>query len=280
MDVLRGLEHCHSRNILHGDVKPGNVLLSSEGRAQLCDFGLARVFTESSASNDTMNGLCTLNYRAPELLYGAQILEDGASDVYGAGLILAELFSFSRGPLFAGTNTFDQMGKIFEVLGTPSDETWPSAADLPDYHKVSFPAADPVPLTNILPRLAEHCSIQLHKLLQSMISLDPERRPTAESCVRHAWFVDSKPVPALPDDVMEELVPMHLEEPLLFFCDEDAKVWAKKVAENRRTAGTAQKLDPDKFKSDEDQDLLSWIREKGRFFYEPLTADGTDRSNE
>lgn len=276
LDVMRGLEHCHSRNILHGDVKPGNVLISSDGRAQLCDFGLARLFGESDVN---VAGLCTLNYRAPELLFGAQILDDGASDVYGAGLILAELFSFSRGPIFPGSNVFDQMTKIFAVLGTPSDERWPSAVDLPDYHKVSFPAAEPIPLTDVLPRLAEHCSIGLHKLLQSMISLDPTQRSTASKCVQHAWFVDSRPVPALPDDVMEELVPMHLEEPLVFFCDEDAEGWAKKVAKDRRSMGSSggggvmeKLLDPDKFK-DEDEGFFDWIREKGRCF-EALSADG------
>jgi serine/threonine protein kinase len=61
-------------------------------------------------------------YRAPELLFGARIYGTGV-DMWAEGCILAELLL--RVPLLQGSTDLDQLSKIFETLGTPSEETWP-----------------------------------------------------------------------------------------------------------------------------------------------------------
>ena len=69
-------------------------------------------------------------YRSPELLFGAP-LYSGAVDVWAAGCIFAEIIF--RQPLFPGDSDTGQLGKIFNVLGTPSEQTWPGVQLLPNY---------------------------------------------------------------------------------------------------------------------------------------------------
>jgi len=104
-DIFSALQHCHANGILHCDIKPGNLLVSSGGYIQLCDFGLARPYStdqkmENIENQEDAKGLCTLYYRPPELLLGG-VAETPAVDTYSAGLVLAELVTGV--PLFRGT---------------------------------------------------------------------------------------------------------------------------------------------------------------------------------
>ena len=78
-------------------------------------------------------------YRAPELLYGAKYYDYGV-DVWSAGTIIGELFSFS--PLFPGQSDIEQLWCIIRVLGTPTIQNWPQLTSLPDYKKIQFPFAE------------------------------------------------------------------------------------------------------------------------------------------
>ena len=237
-DILNGLAHCHSLGILHGDIKPGNILISQTGFIQLCDFGLCRPFSldaTSSVSNSVIQmqakGLCTLNYRSPEVLFGSNNY-GGEVDIFGTGLIIAELLSYQDKPLFNGSSVIDQMGKIFDILGSANNENWPSATQLPDFSKISFKEKDPVPLRDSIPRLREN--VHIDHLLTSILSLDPNRRPSATECLSSTWFVSDKPNPATPTDILEELVPNIFVKPLVFFNKTDATVWAQNVSKNRK----------------------------------------------
>lgn len=77
--------------------------------------------------------MVTLWYRAPEILLGARQYAC-AVDVWSIGCIFAEMIT--RRPLFPGDSEIDELFRIFRVLGTPSEESWPGVTRLPDY-KVS-----------------------------------------------------------------------------------------------------------------------------------------------
>ena len=72
----------------------------------------------------------TLWYRAPDVLMGSRKYSTPV-DLWSVGCIFGEMSAGK--PLFPGTSDADQLVRIFQILGNPTEETWPSLADLPDY---------------------------------------------------------------------------------------------------------------------------------------------------
>lgn len=115
-------------------MKPNNLLFGGDGLLKIADFGSARMFPvpdqqlTNQISNRCRFKICVKNnilcrwYRAPELLFG--IRHYGSEvDMWAIGCIFGELLL--RSTCFPGESDIDQLGKIFHVLGTPSEETWP-----------------------------------------------------------------------------------------------------------------------------------------------------------
>jgi cyclin-dependent kinase 12/13 len=89
--LFSGLEHCHSRNVLHRDLKGSNLLIDNEGILRIADLGLASFFDPNHKQPMTSR-VVTLWYRSPELLLGATDYDVGV-DLWSAGCILAELLA-------------------------------------------------------------------------------------------------------------------------------------------------------------------------------------------
>jgi eukaryotic-like serine/threonine-protein kinase len=87
-ELLAALRHIHSAGVLHRDVKPQNVLIGEDGRAQLTDFGIAQP-RDATQITQTGNVLGTERYIAPEVLRGEPPSE--RSDLYALGMVLAEV---------------------------------------------------------------------------------------------------------------------------------------------------------------------------------------------
>lgn len=86
LQVLRALEHAHSKGVIHRDIKPQNIILQKNGEIKVMDFGIAKIPTSSSASGDKAVG--TVYYISPEQASGK---ETGAySDLYSVGIMLFE----------------------------------------------------------------------------------------------------------------------------------------------------------------------------------------------
>jgi len=131
--ILRGVDYCHSKRIIHRDLKPQNLLVNKNGDIKICDFGLARAFTIPIKT--LTHEVETLWYRAPEILLGQKAYSLGV-DMWAIGCIFSELIT--KRPLFMGDSEIDQIFKIFQFHGTPSEMNWVGVSKLKNY-KPSFP---------------------------------------------------------------------------------------------------------------------------------------------
>ena len=92
LDIARGLEHAHSRNVVHRDIKPGNILISPAGVAKLADLGLAKRTDETSHLTAARQGFGTPYYMPYEQAMNARSA-DGRSDIYALGATLYRLLT-------------------------------------------------------------------------------------------------------------------------------------------------------------------------------------------
>eukprot|EP00729_Bicosta_minor_P008537 gene8537-5181_t len=176
--LLLGVAFCHAHRVLHRDLKPQNLLINNMGQIKLADFGLARAF--GIPIRTYTHEVVTLWYRAPEILLGARQYAC-AVDVWSIGCIFAEMIT--RRPLFPGDSEIDELFRIFRVLGTPSEESWPGVTRLPDY-KPSFPKWASQALQHCVPGLCERGA----DLLQHMLAYAPNARISAKAALSHPYF--------------------------------------------------------------------------------------------
>jgi len=183
--LLKGLSYCHSRNILHRDLKPQNLLINRTGELKLADFGLARAFGIPVRCYSAE--VVTLWYRPPDVLFGAKLYTTSI-DMWSAGCIFAELANAGR-PLFPGSDVDDQLKRIFKLLGTPSEEIWSGMSQLPDFKP--FPMYQPsMSFSQVVPKLSNRG----RHLLQRLLLCNPTQRLSADDSMAHPYFLDLNPV--------------------------------------------------------------------------------------
>ena len=188
--TLQAVAYCHDCWVLHRDLKPNNLLIAPDGALKLADFGLARVF--GSPNRKWTHQVFARWYRAPELLLGSKTYGPGV-DMWAVGCIFAELML--RKPYLPGSSDIDQLGRIYSALGTPTEESWPGHAQLPDY--IEFTRQTPPPLR----QLFVTAPMEALELLQDLLAFDPSRRLSAKDAMKHPYFSTAPlatPYPSLP----------------------------------------------------------------------------------
>ena len=89
MQIAKALEHAHSRNIIHRDIKPHNVMILKDGSVKVADFGIARI--ASATSTLTKEALGSVHYISPEQAKGARV--DARTDIYSLGVVMYEMLT-------------------------------------------------------------------------------------------------------------------------------------------------------------------------------------------
>eukprot|EP00117_Sycon_ciliatum_P018166 scpid69173/ scgid16883/ Cyclin-dependent kinase 16; Cell division protein kinase 16; PCTAIRE-motif protein kinase 1; Serine/threonine-protein kinase PCTAIRE-1 len=177
--LLRGLAYCHSKKVLHRDLKPQNLLISDTGDLKLADFGLARA--KSVPSKTYSNEVVTLWYRPPDVLLGS-VNYSGTIDMWGVGCILFEMV-LGRPP-FPGSNVEDQLMLIFRALGTPTPTSWPGIDKNQEFLAVDYPPYLRHDLGTLVPRMEPEGIA----LMDALLVYRPELRPTAKEAMKHPYF--------------------------------------------------------------------------------------------
>ncbi|KAF4076208.1 hypothetical protein AMELA_G00227930 [Ameiurus melas] len=180
--LLRGLSYIHQRFILHRDLKPQNLLISESGELKLADFGLARA--KSVPSHTYSNEVVTLWYRPPDVLLGSTEYST-CLDMWGVGCIFIEMIQGVAA--FPGMKDVqDQLERIFLVLGTPSEETWPGVHSLPHFKPDRFPVYSAKKLRQAWNKLGhvDHAEDLASRFLQCF----PKKRVSAHTALQHEFF--------------------------------------------------------------------------------------------
>lgn len=182
--ILCGLKYIHSADVLHRDLKPGNLLVNADCQLKICDFGLARGYSENPVENNQFltEYVATRWYRAPEIMLSYQGYTK-AIDVWSTGCILAEFLGGK--PIFKGKDYVNQLNRILQILGTPPDETLKriGSKNVQDYiHQLGF--IPKVPFVDIFPQ----ANPQALDLLEKMLTFDPQRRITVEEALEHPYL--------------------------------------------------------------------------------------------
>ncbi|XP_014259703.1 cyclin-dependent kinase 1 [Cimex lectularius] len=178
--ILQAILFCHKRRVLHRDLKPQNLLLANKNVIKIADFGLGRAI--GIPVRVYTHEVVTLWYRAPEVLLGATRYSCPV-DIWSIACIFAEMAT--KKPLFHGDSEIDQLFRIFRVLRTPTEETWPGVSKLPDFNQ-TFPSWSNYNLSSQV----KNISIEGLDLLGEMLLYDPSARITAKEAVNHPYFDD------------------------------------------------------------------------------------------
>ncbi|XP_045606427.1 cyclin-dependent kinase 14 [Procambarus clarkii] len=182
--LLRGLSYCHRRRILHRDIKPQNLLISEIGELKIADFGLARA--KSVPSHTYSHEVVTLWYRPPDVLLGSTDYSTSL-DMWGVGCIFTEMITGV--PAFPGVRDIqDQLDKIFKVVGTPSEDTWPGVTQFPNYKPHRLVLHRQRRLASLFPRLNDIPHAE--SLATQFLQIQPNKRISSEGALRHTYFAE------------------------------------------------------------------------------------------
>ena len=115
IQVARGIEAAHNKNIIHRDIKPQNIIISTDGKVKVTDFGIARAASSNTISSDVMG---SVHYASPEQARNGFV--DARSDIYSLGIVMYEMVT-GRVPFDGDTTVAVAIQHLQEEMAKPSN---------------------------------------------------------------------------------------------------------------------------------------------------------------
>ena len=199
--LCRGLSYLHSLGIAHRDIKPQNLLVSTESHVlKICDFGSAKRLVPGEPN---VAYICSRYYRPPELILGATDYTF-VLDTWSMGCVMGEML-LGR-PLFPGESGVDQLVEIIKILGTPTKEQL--LAMVPTLTEFNFPQVRNTTLAKAFRgcRGVEDLAIEF---LAEVLRYEPKTRIGLIDALAHPYF-DELRTEGLKLPAMDTLVPDYL----------------------------------------------------------------------
>ncbi|HWZ84848.1 MAG TPA: serine/threonine-protein kinase [Thermoanaerobaculia bacterium] len=182
--VAEALGHAHERGVLHRDVKPGNILVGSDGRVKVTDFGIGK-FTGASTSELTRAGhmVGSPAYMSPEQVKGEKL--DGRSDLFSLGIVLYELLTGARP--FPGESITTL---VYQILHTEPKDPLEWKADLP--------VATREVIARLLAKSPDRRPADAHGFIQELARIEKIQRESEMTRRALAQVPPTRTAPTLP----------------------------------------------------------------------------------
>ncbi|KAI6207072.1 Mitogen-activated protein kinase [Aphelenchoides besseyi] len=232
--ILRGLKYIHSAGIIHRDLKPSNIAVNEDCELKILDFGLAR-----HAESEMTGYVATRWYRAPEIMLNWMHYTQTV-DIWSVGCICAELITGRC--LFPGSDHIDQLTRIMNVCGTPSEEF---LARISSEEARNYIRNVPTMQRKDFKTYFANASPEAIDFLERTLNLDPDLRISVEDALKHpyvALYHEPSDEPVAPGPLQIDGPANNLDSAADYSIDQWREMVWQEISEFQRTRGRERML--------------------------------------